>query len=70
MRVPELHPSRRLQQDEVPEIRNQLLFGKVYTKGDSRQIEFLFIQEDGVEYTFHYTDDQGWHECRSHQIDS
>lgn len=25
--------------------------------------EYLILKKEGTEYTLHYTEDQGWHQC-------
>lgn len=69
MMVAETFPDRRLQPEEIPELKNQLDTDTVFTTDESQGIEFVFIENDGVEYSFHYTDDQGWHECGKRQLE-
>lgn len=67
MAISDTLPDRPLTFDEFQKLQSQDGFDALYTADTMGDIDILIAVRDGMEYTLHYTDEEGWHVSKTEE---
>lgn len=68
MALPDVLPSRPLTMDEFRDLQAQDTFDAVMTADKPGDIDYLFLTLDDTEYVLHFTEDEGWHQAGTRDV--
>jgi len=68
MAITDVLPARPLTFDEFQDLQQQDTFDAVMTADKPGDIDYLFLTLNDTEYTLHFTDEKGWHQCGTRDV--
>lgn len=69
MALTDVFPDRPLTFNEFQDIQSQDTFDAVLTSDEPGNIDWLFLHQGDTEYTLHYTEESGWHQCGQEELE-